>query len=82
MGGGGCGFDPQKKNLKKYFTQIGIPAKNGGGGVRGVYIPFVITIFIFPSENISPAAWSWSFAVKCMSSRPGNDPKMSKIVFS
>jgi hypothetical protein len=47
MGGGGCGFDPPKKS-KKYFTQIGIPAKMAGGGVQGVYIPLVTTIFISP----------------------------------
>jgi glutaminase len=44
MGVGVVGSIPQK-NLKKYFTQIGIPAKNGGGGgVRGVYVPVVTTI--------------------------------------
>jgi hypothetical protein len=38
MGGGGCGFDAPKKISKKYFTQIGIPVKNGGGGVFEGYM--------------------------------------------
>jgi hypothetical protein len=78
---GVVGSTPKKKS-QFLFTQIGIPAKNGGGGVRGGYMPVVTTISVFPSENISPAAWSWSFVAKHMSSRPGIDQKMSKIVFS
>jgi hypothetical protein len=66
---------PQKKTSKKYFTQIGTPAKNGGGGVRGVYVPVVTTIFYSSLliETISPVVWLWSFVVKHVSSSPGND---------
>jgi hypothetical protein len=35
-----------------------------------------------PSGNISSVAWLWSFVVKHVSSSPGGDPKISKIVFS